>query len=218
MDDARSARDAAGLPRAQHRVSDRERDAVAERLRQAAAEGRLDLDELDERLGRAYSSRTYAELVPLTHDLPDSPDQGALEVSVSRPRRVGGVATLRQSWALMSGSSRRGHWVVPRTYVAVAVMGGIELDLTAATLAEPEVTIRAVALMGGVDVIVPTDVRVEVDGLGLMGGFEQAREVEAPPTGAPVVRVTGCAVMGGVSVRHPKPPKRKRLNREAGRP
>jgi len=44
-----------------------------ERLRAAAADGRLDPDELDERLGRAYAARTLGELAPLTADLPAAP-------------------------------------------------------------------------------------------------------------------------------------------------
>src|SRR5690606_14939839 len=52
------------------RASDADRERVAEVLRQAAAEGRLDLNELDERLGLVYAARTYADLAPLTRDLP----------------------------------------------------------------------------------------------------------------------------------------------------
>lgn len=56
-----------------HRASDAEREAVADRLRTATAEGRLDPDELDERLSTAYGARTRAELEPLTADLPAAP-------------------------------------------------------------------------------------------------------------------------------------------------
>ncbi len=198
------------LPSMQHRVSDRERDAVGERLREAAAEGRLRLDELDERLDAAYRARTYADLLPLTNDLPDRsaglgqqahPSSGKPSV----PARVGGTPTRYQSWALMSGVNRRGSWVVPPEYIAVAVMGGIQLDLTTATLSSREVVIRVVAVMGGVEVIVPPDIAVMVDGLGLMGGFDEAPSTQAPAPGAPLVRVTGVAIMGGVSVRRPKP-------------
>ena len=52
------------------RASDRDRDAVVERLREAAAEGRLTAYELDERLTRAFSAATYGELDTLTDDLP----------------------------------------------------------------------------------------------------------------------------------------------------
>ncbi|WP_219417428.1 DUF1707 SHOCT-like domain-containing protein [Pseudonocardia nigra] len=52
------------------RVSDADREAVADRLRQAAADGRLTLDESDERQQLAYAARTRDDLVPLTADLP----------------------------------------------------------------------------------------------------------------------------------------------------
>jgi hypothetical protein len=52
------------------RASDTDREQIAERLRHATAEGRLDADELDERLGALYSSRTYGELDALVADLP----------------------------------------------------------------------------------------------------------------------------------------------------
>jgi hypothetical protein len=51
-------------------VSDAERDAVADRLRDAAAEGRLDPDELEERVAAAYGARTAGELATVTDDLP----------------------------------------------------------------------------------------------------------------------------------------------------
>jgi uncharacterized membrane protein YccC len=52
------------------RVSDREREAVADTLREHAAEGRLDPDELDERLTAVYAARTRGDLEGLTTDLP----------------------------------------------------------------------------------------------------------------------------------------------------
>ena len=52
------------------RASDADREAVVERLRTHAAAGRLDPDELDERLERAFAARTAGELSELTSDLP----------------------------------------------------------------------------------------------------------------------------------------------------
>jgi Domain of unknown function (DUF1707) len=52
------------------RASDADRDAVAERLRQAAVEGRLEPNELEDRLHTALRARTYGELDRLTADLP----------------------------------------------------------------------------------------------------------------------------------------------------
>ena len=55
------------------RISDADRHRVAEVLREAAGEGRLDLDELDERLEATYAAKTYGDLVPITVDLPGTP-------------------------------------------------------------------------------------------------------------------------------------------------
>jgi hypothetical protein len=54
---------------AQLRISDAERHQVAELLREAAGDGRIDLSELDERLEATYNAKTYADLVPITADL-----------------------------------------------------------------------------------------------------------------------------------------------------
>ena len=62
------------------RASDAERELVAERLTRHAAAGRLDPDELEQRLGAAYAARTSAELERLTRDLPAE--------QPPRPRRV----------------------------------------------------------------------------------------------------------------------------------
>jgi hypothetical protein len=52
------------------RASDADRERVAEALRRHHVDGRLDTDELQERLGRCYAARTAAELAPLLADLP----------------------------------------------------------------------------------------------------------------------------------------------------
>ncbi|MFE9653797.1 DUF1707 domain-containing protein [Micromonospora sp. NPDC006431] len=52
------------------RAADTDRQATAERLRAALEEGRLDLHEYDERLGRTYGAKTYAELAEIVADLP----------------------------------------------------------------------------------------------------------------------------------------------------
>ncbi|HXB14111.1 MAG TPA: DUF1707 domain-containing protein [Solirubrobacteraceae bacterium] len=52
------------------RASDTDRDRVAERLREAASEGRLMIEELEQRVDRALRARTYGELEVLIADLP----------------------------------------------------------------------------------------------------------------------------------------------------
>jgi hypothetical protein len=54
------------------RAAHADRERAIEALKAAFAQGRLDTDELDDRVGRAFASRTYAELAALTADIPAS--------------------------------------------------------------------------------------------------------------------------------------------------
>ncbi len=186
------------------RVSDAEREAAVVRLREAAGEGRLTFEELAERTQRAYEARTDAELERLSHDLPaTAPAVPRSEVDESR--------TDRTDWmlAVMGADERRGRWRVRNRTQAIALMGGVDLDLREAELPAGDVEITAWAIMGGVDVRVPEGVRVELGGFALMGGNGVKGTAEPPPPGAPVVRVRAYSLMGAVTVR------RKRL-REKG--
>ncbi|HEV3173428.1 MAG TPA: DUF1707 domain-containing protein [Actinocrinis sp.] len=193
------------------RASDADRERIAERLRVAAGHGRLTMDELEERLERAYGAKTYAELEPIIRDLPDT-DAGASyapgAASAAMSARVGGTAS-RKRWsiAVMSGATRRGTWVVPPRYNAFAFWGGVVLDLRQASYAQQETVIRANALMGGIEIIVPDDVHVHLEGVGIMGGYDEIPATRQPPPGAPVVRVTGIAFWAGVQVKRKSAPK-----------
>lgn len=72
------------VPPGELRASHDDREAVVEQLRDAAAEGRLDLEELDSRLEQALLSKTYAELAVLTADLPKPHSPGDQPLSCSR--------------------------------------------------------------------------------------------------------------------------------------
>jgi len=196
------------------RVSDSDRERAADVLREAAGHGRITMDELEERLELAYAAKTYADLAAVTRDLPGQAQApGAVQPAMAG--RIGGTPRSTFSVAILSGARRTGRWVVPRNYVGVAVMGGIELDLREAQFAEPEVTIHAYALMGGIEITVPEDVDVDVSGFALMGGFDHNASGPGAP-GAPRVRIIGFALMGGVDVKR-KPPK-KELTSADGKP
>lgn len=187
------------------RASDADRERVAKVLHDAMGEGRLTLTELDERLRAVYAAKTLGELVPITADLPVAPGAGLLlPPPLPAPdRRIGGVPGPTTSVAFLSGFSREGLWVVPRFHSALAFMGGGKLDLTDARFATAHTTIQAIAVMGGIEIIVPEDITVRVRGFGLMGGFDHRGSIEAPP-GSPTLTVTGFAFMGGVQVRRPR--------------
>jgi hypothetical protein len=196
------------------RVSDSDREQAADVLREAAGHGRISMDELDERLELAYAAKTYADLAAVTRDLP-GPVQAPGPVQPAMAGRIGGTPRSKFSVAILSGARRKGRWVVPRNYVGVAVMGGIELDLREAQFSEPEVTIHAYTLMGGIEITVPEDVDVDVSGIAFMGGFDHNASGPGVP-GAPRVRVIGFALMGGVDVR--RKPQKKELTSADGKP
>ncbi len=66
------------------RASDADREAVAERLRKATAEGRLLAEELEHRLERAFCARTYGDLDPLVADIPEVRDSRRPRDGLSR--------------------------------------------------------------------------------------------------------------------------------------
>jgi hypothetical protein len=66
--------------------------------------------------------------------------------------------------------------------------------------------------MGGVEIYVPEDVTVQVNGIGFMGAFEnQVRDQAEPRPGMPLVKVTGLGLMGAVEVKRRKPKKNKQI-------
>lgn len=85
---------------------------------------------------------------------------------------------------------------------AVAVMGGCEVDLSAARAASDEVAIHVVAFWGGIEITVPRGWRVENHVLPLLGGVDDNTSAATDP--APRLVVRGSAIMGGIELRNPK--------------
>ena len=199
--------------RSELRVSDQDRHRVAELLRQAAGEGRLDLDELDERLEATYRAKTYGDLVPITADLPVAHSNPPLptrrpRASVDIPSGPGWASSV----AILSETKRTGEWVVEDTHTAAAVLGSVLLDLREAAFTTDEVVINAHAVLGEVTVLVDAGTRVIVDGVGIMGEFSEQRAKVAfdGAAGGPLVRVRGLALLGSVHVQRRAAPDQDR--------
>ena len=194
------------------RDSDADRERVADRLREAAVDGRITMHELEDRLGTAYTAMTHAELRPLTRDLAASDADASASAPTKRELASSTPARWRRSIVVMSGLDRRGRWVVPARFSVFAFWGGVTLDLREASLTAPETVIRADAVMAGVEIIVPDDVEVLVEGVGFMGAFDEAPSTAPPPPGAPVIRITGIAFWAGIAVKRTPTftPKRRR--------
>ncbi|MFE4000353.1 DUF1707 domain-containing protein [Nocardioides sp. YIM B13467] len=205
-----------GQPRrADLRVSDADRHAVADILREAAGEGRLDIDELEERLEETYKAKTYADLEPITQDLPvagQAPVMPAAPAARPVPVVYGEGAASDSASAFLSNVERKGVWVVPEQFSVNAVLGDANIDLREAHYSAREVVINATSVLGSVKVTVPPNVHVIVEGNGVLGEFNEpsAKVPEALTADSPVVRVRGLAVLGDVTVkrRGPRGPKR----------
>jgi hypothetical protein len=197
-------------------VSDADRGRFADVLGDAFAEGRLTRDEYDERLTTAMAARTVADLVPVLDGLPPAAAAAALAPLAGGlvPAPAPGVVADVRGWgapagaaaasssvvAVFGAAARKGQWVVPASLTTVALFGGVELDLTAATFTARETEIIAGAIFGGIEITVPEGLAVQVDGIGVFGGFDQRAAGPGDP-GAPLLRVRGGALFGGVEVK-----------------
>jgi Domain of unknown function (DUF1707) len=179
------------------RASDAERERTAEALRRATGEGRLTIDELDERLDAAYAARTRSELERLVADL-EVPPAGTPSGLTVRPE--GGAGT-RFLLAIMSGVDRRGRWRLGRSCVSVSIMGGTDLDLNDAELAAETAELTMISIMGGGDVYVPDGLNVEVSDFAFMGGNDVHLGDATPAPGGPTLRLRLVSIMGGTDVR-----------------
>ena len=193
------------------RISDEDRHRVAELLRNAAGEGRIDFQELDERLEATYAAKTYGDLVPITADLPVHASAPVARGSTS----LEPVGSWTSSVAIMSECKREGTWSVPAQHTTLAMMGSVRLDLREAQFAAREVTVYASAVMGDVTVVVNPHTRVVLEGIPIMAEFRESR-AKAPAeltADSPTVRVKGFALMGSVSVQRERAPRdsRRRL-------
>jgi hypothetical protein len=170
------------------RIGDAERHDVTEILRRAAGEGRITLDELDERLEAAYAARTYADLVPLTADLPLAQRPAAPPAPGPGNRVETQPGSSERHLCILSGLERKGVWTMPEQMTVVAFMGGADLDLRQATFAARECT------------LVINAVNVVMEGTAIMGGFSGPGHDASLGPDAPTLRIKGFALMGGVDV------------------
>jgi hypothetical protein len=189
------------------------RQRTIDALCQHFATETLDNDEFERRVDLAHRVDTVQELRDLVTDLPALADTGGVpsaEEPTSAPTpRVRGHAVrpdlVRENQVLvgvLSGAVRKGNWIPPRHLWSVAVMGGVELDFREARMGPGVCELSGFAFMGGVKIIVPPDLQVESGGIGIMGEFECSDEVRAGhDPDAPILRINGVAMMGGVEVK-----------------
>lgn len=187
-----------GEPAAGIRASDAERDATLERLSAATGDGRLTLEEFSQRMGRATTAKTRAELDRLVADLPTDASAASSSVAERGPGRP--------SWHIspIGGLRVSGPWRMERSVIVVSLIGGADLDLSQAQLAAPEVTLTKVSLLGGVSIAVPPGIRVDASGFSLIGGTSVDAGPQPGP-GAPTVHIRAFSLLGGTRIYRAEP-------------
>jgi hypothetical protein len=175
------------------------REAVISILSESFAQDLFDVDEFDRRIDLAHRATSLLELDKLVEDLaavkPTAlvpiPSQAALD---AWPQR-------RKLRAILGGFQKQGRWSVPREMKVTCFWGGGRLDFREAQMAPGITELRITAIMGGLEIIVPPWLAVECDATAIMGGFaELERGHGSPDPGRAMLRITGFALMGGVSI------------------
>lgn len=171
------------------RAGDDDRQATVRRLEQAMVEGRLDIDEMEERMGKAYRATTWDELDRLTGDLPEV--STASSEPVTRP--IG-------SWHIgLLGDVRRGGWIETEDRITgVTLLGDVVFDLASADIPDDGVEVTAVTMLGDVKVIVPDGARVRFVGLHLLG--DRTEHLTPPTAYGPVITVRAFNLLGDLQV------------------
>ena len=202
------------LPADQLRVGHEERDLVAQVLQSAAADGRLGMDELDERVGAALQAKTYGELNRLVADLSaDLPWQSPSRtpVPVHGPPRAGYSREdpLRLDGG-MSSEKRDGVWTVPPFIRISPGLGSVKLNCLQATPAARVIEVEVIGGAGSVLLILPDGWGVDTDRLTTTMGTKTVKSQRDPAPGAPLWVFYGVVGLGSFKVR---PPSRRELKR-----
>lgn len=178
------------VPPERLRASDSDRERVLRVLREATADGRLDLEEFEERSTLVHEARTLGELPGVTADLLPV-DQQPIRLD---PQPVLGLFTTL---------SRQGRWVAYPGEHVVALAGRVDVDMREALLLRKHHRMTVTAVFGKVDIEVPEGVEVRVTGWSLLGRRStSARRSEL--SDPPVVEIDGFSLLGTVRVRAPK--------------
>ena len=186
---------------------DAAREQAVEVLMEHFSRNVMDMDEFEGLLDSVNRCSTTSELRELLSKLPPL---GSLKSATDLMPALGGPPVVVDAdrvrprgflLSVLSGTTRAGRWIPARKSFALGVLGGISLDFREAVLGAGVTGVNVLAVLGGVEIIVPPEMAVEVDGMAVLGGFEY--QTNAPPRtdpNPPILRVRGLAVLAGVNV------------------
>lgn len=188
------------------RVSDLEREQVADVLREAAGEGRLSYTELEDRLESLYATKTYGELVELTADLPNGPELPTTPAAAGvSPQGLVQVAPVIN--AFMSETKRTGGWLAPQRQEVNAVLGDVTLDYTEAQLPYDEIYVDVKSILADVKIRVPRNAIVHLDSNPILGSVSEQEAGLGGPVAEPATtppktfHIRGTAILGEIKIK-----------------
>ncbi|YCK37137.1 DUF1707 SHOCT-like domain-containing protein [Actinomadura sp. ATCC 39365] len=161
-------------------VSGADRERAVELVQQAYADGRLDPDELEQRLELALTATSARELEPIVADLPDE---------VVRLTSTGGAVT------------RTGDWAVPRRLCVDSRYGQVRLDLSRAHVPYARIDIELLLAYGSATIVLPAGATANADGVRSEWGRVSCKVPGRPRPGQPHVQVTGDLPYGRLVIR-----------------
>lgn len=173
-----------------------QKNNLLDQLSSLYAEDQISLEEYEQWTEQVTALQTLGDLQGVQRNIPGLPSLArgnqAMEVYQGSPSQT--------SVAIFSGTSVAGRFHAAQSHQAIAVFGGVDIDLRQAVIPPEGMTIHVVAVFGGVDVIIPEDVNLEISGIGIFGGFSGKRHRAHNPD-APTVRIDGIALFGGMDVK-----------------
>ncbi|MGA2829714.1 MAG: DUF1707 domain-containing protein [Streptosporangiaceae bacterium] len=188
------------------RASHEDRDRIVDLLRVSAGDGRLSIDELDERVGAALTARTYGELEALVADLPATPGAAA-GVPARKPKEM-----VRMDCG--SGTMKRdGRWAVPQRMEVKVRSGVVTLDFTQAQLTWPTLQIDAEVHSGALLLLTKPGIVVDADEVSVQSGGTKVQAPWGHDVPATLrIDVSGRVRSGTITARPPRPPRRSFLD------
>jgi hypothetical protein len=188
----------------------RRREEAIDDLTEAFADDTIEMAEFERRLAEAQRAENPESLDSVMTGIKRrsiGPDMTTAVAVVPKTAPPGSVAKSKLVLSLFGSNERRGVWKVPEHLVTRSIFGSTVLDLREAIFAAGVTEIVVGAVFGSIEIIVPPQLAVEIDGIAIFGSFENVeRSPVTPDPSVPLVRVRGSAVFGTVEVETRLPP------------
>lgn len=170
------------------KISDQERQGFIKILQTSFAEGRLNEYELEERLNTAIGASAIEELNLITRDLPTLSTKNI-------------PITKDSLKCFFSGLERKGNIYIPEHFYIKAAFSGINLDLSEASFAQKTTFIEILAICAGVEIKVPKNANVEVNGKPILAGIFHEGVRENASQNGPIIKINATAILSGVDIK-----------------